>query len=63
MGRVPGTGWIVLVLALTLLAIPAVARVDRTLADPAQPPSCRAMHSHPWSRFASRADSTRSPSL
>jgi hypothetical protein len=37
MGRVPGSGWIVLVLALTLLAIPAVARVDRTLADPPQP--------------------------
>ena len=37
MGRVSRTGCIGLVLALTALAIPAVAQVDRNLADPAQP--------------------------
>jgi hypothetical protein len=37
MVRVSRTGWIGLVLALTALAIPAAAQVDRNLADPAQP--------------------------
>jgi D-alanyl-D-alanine carboxypeptidase len=37
MGHASRMGWIGLVLALTVLAIPAVAQVDRNLADPAQP--------------------------
>ena len=37
MGRVSKAGWIVLVLALTVLAVPAVGQVDRNLADPEQP--------------------------
>lgn len=37
MDRGAGPGWIVLVVAITLLAVPAVAQVDRNLPDPAQP--------------------------